>query len=162
MVELHPRFIVHATCFDTATADDTLIVNIILFNLWLNCGPILWCFRHFYGTDIDVFAYAVTIIVNMTMYNLQLNYAYVLQQAHHILYHYAQGCTRYQNNYEHINVQPMAELRPGFTVCTACFSLSYPKCKLRFTNYIHRKIQLIVELRTVFSAYMSYFYVITI
>ena len=73
MVELHPRFIVHATCFDIATADDTLIVNITLFNPQLNCVPILWRFRHFYGTDVNMFAYAVTIIVNMTIYNLWLN-----------------------------------------------------------------------------------------
>jgi len=40
-VELHPRFIVRATCFDVATADDTLIVNITLFNPWLNHGYVL-------------------------------------------------------------------------------------------------------------------------
>ena len=54
------------------------VVNIVIFNPWLNRTPVLWCFRHFYGTDIDVFAYAVTIIVNMTIYNLWLNYGYVL------------------------------------------------------------------------------------
>ena len=47
MVELHSRFIVHATCFDIATADDTLIVNITLFNLWLNHGYVLRRLRHF-------------------------------------------------------------------------------------------------------------------
>jgi len=41
MVELHPRFIVPATCFDVVTVDDALIVNITLFNLWLNHGYVL-------------------------------------------------------------------------------------------------------------------------
>ena len=43
MVELHPWFIARATFFDVATGDGTLIVNITLFNLWLNCVQDLQC-----------------------------------------------------------------------------------------------------------------------
>ena len=57
---------------------DVPIANIITFNPQLNRVPILWRFRHFYGTDVNMFAYAVTIIVNMTIYTLWLNRGHVL------------------------------------------------------------------------------------
>ena len=46
MVELHPRFIVPATCFDVVAGDRVPIVNITSFNLWLNHAHVLQPVRH--------------------------------------------------------------------------------------------------------------------
>ena len=58
---------------------DLRITSIAKFNPWLNHSHVLWRFRHFYDTGVDMFAYAITIIVNITMYNPWLNCGHILQ-----------------------------------------------------------------------------------
>lgn len=48
--------------------------------------PCFMAVSPFYGTNVNMFAYAVTMIVNMTIYNLWLNCAQGLSCVHHVLY----------------------------------------------------------------------------
>ena len=46
IVELRPRFIVHATCLEVVAGDRVSIVNITVFNLRLNRTHVLQCVQH--------------------------------------------------------------------------------------------------------------------